>query len=221
MTLALVKIEETLPKQKRSRARRAAMIAHGVELLKNRDLEDVAVAEITGALGYSTGSFYSAFTDKSAFFTAVQKKVNDKIVSWIEAEIEALDPLETPLPDRLTICVDLTLRYFREYRGVMRSALRYEQKMPEAWAPNRASAQLMTDGLIAGLVGENRTRMQVAIQMAFGAMVNAVLHDPGPLHLHEDAFGESLKDALRPYLEGSLDEKNRTAERIAGQNDDA
>ena len=122
MALALVRAEETLPKQRRSRERRARMIEHGVEILKNRDLEDVAVAEITGALGYSTGSFYSAFADKAAFFTAVQREANARVVSWIEAEIEGPDLGGASLNDRLALCVDLTLRYFREYRGVMRSA---------------------------------------------------------------------------------------------------
>lgn len=201
MALDLIRPEETLPKQKRSRARRAAMIAYGVELLKDRDVDDVAVAEITGALGYSTGSFYSAFTDKSAFFIAVQREVNHTISHWIEHEVEAADLIRVTLSDRLAICVDLTVRYFREYRGVLRSALRYEQNTPDAWAPNRVAAQRMTDGLLAGLGGDDRHRLTVAIQMAFGTIVNAMLHDPGPLRLHDKAFSQEVVAALRPFLE--------------------
>jgi len=171
MALDLSRTVETLPKQKRSRARRAAMIAYGVELLKDRDVEDVAIAEITGALGYSTGSFYSAFTDKSAFFIAVQREVNDVVCSWIEDEIETRDLDDVSLAHRLAICVDLTLRYFREYRGVMRSALRYEQKTP----------------------------------VAFGTMVNSMLHDPGPLRLHDEAFGREVIGALTPFLADTND----------------
>lgn len=205
MALDLARQEETLPKQKRSRARRAAMIAYGVELLKDRDVDDVAVAEITGALGYSTGSFYSAFTDKSAFFIAVQREVNHTISDWIEQEVEAQDLSRRTPSDRLAICVDLTLRYFREYRGVLRSALRYEQNSPDAWAPNRVSAQRMTDGLLAGLADDDRHRMTVAIQMAFGTIVNAMLHDPGPLRLHDRAFSHEVVAALRPFLETTKD----------------
>ncbi len=205
MALDLARPVETLPKQKRSRARRAAMIAYGVELLKDRDVDDVAVAEVTGALGYSTGSFYSAFTDKSAFFIAVQQEVNHTISRWIEREVEARDLSGVTLADRLAICVDLTLRYFREYRGVLRSALRYEQNRPDAWAPNRISAQRMTDSLIAGLDDDDRHRMNVAIQMAFGTIVNAMLHDPGPLRLHDEAFSKEVVAALRPFLETAND----------------
>ena len=205
MALDLSRTVETLPKQKRSRARRAAMIAYGVELLKDRDVEDVAIAEITGALGYSTGSFYSAFTDKSAFFIAVQREVNDVVCSWIEDEIETRDLDDVSLAHRLAICVDQTLRYFRDYRGVMRSALRYEQKTPDAWASNRTSAQRMTDGLVAGLYGDQKHRMNVAIQMAFGTMVNSMLHDPGPLRLHDEAFGREVIGALTPFLADTND----------------
>ena len=200
MALAVATIDPGLPKQKRSRARRAAMIEHGIELLKSRDLEDIPVAEITGALGYSTGSFYSAFEDKGAFFTAAQKEVNARLALQIEAEIETSAVTDMTPADRIALCIDFTLRLFRAYRGVIRSALRYEAKMPEAWAPNRASAQRITDGLCKGLRPADDARMRVAIQIAFGTMVNALLHDPGPLHLDDQKFATELKAALRPYL---------------------
>ncbi|MGB0505725.1 MAG: TetR/AcrR family transcriptional regulator [Pikeienuella sp.] len=200
MALALTIDNTPLPKQKRSRARRAAMIDHGLNLLRERDLDDVSVAEITSALGYSTGSFYSAFVDKAAFFVAVQLQANEHIVGWIEYEIETPGVMNMSLNDRLAICVDMVLRYFREFRGVLRSALRYEQKLPAAWEPNRVSAQRIADGLIVGLNHADTVRMNIAIQMAFGTMVNALLHDPGPLRLDDSAFGEGVKTALRPYL---------------------
>jgi AcrR family transcriptional regulator len=200
MALTLVQPAETLPKQKRSRARRAAMMVRGLELLKERDLEAISIIEITGGLGYSSGSFYSAFTDKEAFFVAVQHAANEQMIAWIEDEIETPE-LAAKLPaERLSLCINLVLRYFRTYRGVIRSALRYEQKMPAAWAPNRVSAQRIADGLIAGLAEDDAARVRVAIQMAFGAMVNALLHDPGPLRLDDEAFGPSVIAALTPYL---------------------
>ena len=67
------------PKQARSRARRQALIEHGATLLETADLDELSVAEITGALGYSTGSFYSYFADKEAFFVAVQRWVNEDL----------------------------------------------------------------------------------------------------------------------------------------------
>ncbi len=43
------------------------MLERGVELINERDLDELPIADITGALGYSTGSFYSYFADKTAF----------------------------------------------------------------------------------------------------------------------------------------------------------
>lgn len=205
MALALVK-DETLPKQKRSRARREAMIARGLELLKDRDLEAVSVVEITASLGYSTGSFYSAFADKEAFFVAVQHVANERMIAWIEAEVETATMRQAALPNRLVVCVNGVLRYFRDFRGVIRSALRYEQKMPDAWAPNRDSAQRIADAMIADLDAGDAEKMRVAIQMAFGTMVNALLHDPGPLRLDDDAFGPSVIAALTPFLTSEVTE---------------
>ena len=199
VTLTLVKADPQ-PKQQRSRARRAAMIDHGVQLLKTRDIDDVSVSEITGALGYSTGSFYSAFADKAAFFVAVQRDVNERMIHRIETEIEVPKVARLAMTDRISLCIDFTLSYFREYSGVIRSALRYEAKLPEAWAPNRASAQRITAAMISNLSDADAQRMQVAIQLAFGTMVNAVLHDPGPLRLNDPNFGQQLKRALHPYL---------------------
>jgi AcrR family transcriptional regulator len=191
---------EVLPKQRRSRARRAAMIEQGVHLLNDRDLDDLPVADITGALGYSTGSFYSAFSDKTAFFVAVQRQVNDSLDQRIADELETGDIQTMRLAERLVQCVEFTLEYFRTYRGVIRCALRYEDRIPDAWAPNRASAQRINDAMIRGLEGDRRAAMQTAIQVAFGTMVNSLLHDPGPLRLDDPAFGPSVTGALAPYL---------------------
>lgn len=195
---------DVLPKQRRSRARRIAMIERGISLLNSRDLDDLPVADITGALGYSTGSFYSYFPDKPAFFVAVQRSVNDALDQRIAAELETGQTRQLGLSDRLVLCVDFTLDYFRTYRGVIRCALRYEHRIPDAWAPNRASAQRISDALTADLEGPRRAAMLTAIQLAFGTMVNALLHDPGPLHLDEEAFGQNIVEALKPYLDSMV-----------------
>lgn len=192
---------EVLPKQHRSRARRAAMLERGVELINERDLDELPIADITGALGYSTGSFYSYFADKTAFFIAVQRTVNDALDSRIADELETESVRALGLADRLTLAVDFTLDYFRTYRGVIRCALRYEHRIPAAWAPNRASAQRISDAMTVDLEGVRRAAMLTAIQMSFGTMVNAILHDPGPHHLDDAAFGPHIIGAMTPFLE--------------------
>lgn len=200
MATTLDQTAEVLPKQKRSRARRAEMIEVGRRLLMDRDFEEISVAEITGALGYSTGSFYSAFADKAAFFVAIQRSVSEaSSASFAKAIAPAALAGKAPA-DRLALCVDLTLDYFRQRRGVIGSALRHESRLPEAWAPHRASARRVAAALTDGLSPADAKRLRVAIQMVFGTLVNALLHDPGPLRLEDGSIGEELKAALRPYL---------------------
>ncbi len=195
-------IEEFLPKQKRSRARRAAMIEAGERLLMQRDFDDISVADVTASVGYSTGSFYSGFPDKAAFFVAVQRSVNKKLKAKVDHATREDAVAGLSAADRMALTVDLTLDYFRERRGVIASALRHESRMNDAWAPHRASAQHIADSMIQGLSQQDSGRLSVAIQMAFGTMVNALLHDPGPLRLEDAKFGEEIKTALRPYLMG-------------------
>ena len=201
--MSLTEAAGSLPKQSRSRARRAAMIALGGALLNDRDFESVSVAEITSALGFSTGSFYSAFSDKTAFFVAVQQDVNATLGAAIASELEIPAVRAMTPAERFSLCVDFSLRYLRSFGGVIRSALRYESRIPEAWEPHRRSGQRMTAALVDGLAPHDAERMSIAIQIAFGTMINAMLHDPGPLRLGDQSFADEMKRALTPYLEAT------------------
>lgn len=188
------------PQQKRSRARRAALVKHGATLLNDRDLDQISVSEITEGLGFSTGSFYSYFADKTAFFVAVQEWVNARQDAEIAGRFESAAVRDLALPDRLAACVEFAARYFRAHTGVLRSALRYERRIPAGWAPNRRTTKRIIAGACQGLEPGDRHRLEIAIQLAFGMLVNALLHDPGPLRLHDRALEPEIISALSPYL---------------------
>jgi len=176
------------------------MIVLGIELLNRHDLGEISVADLTQKLGVSTGSFYTYFDDKEAFFVSVQRAVARQLDAQIASEFET-EAFATLSPAvRLERCVKFILGYFRAQTGVLRCALRYEHRIPEAWAPNRVSAQRTADAMVVGLSDSDAKRLRVATQMAFGAMVNALLHDPGPLHLNDPEFGAEIVAALTPYL---------------------
>ena len=188
------------PKQARSRARRAALIECGVEFLNERELDEFSVAEVTHRLGYSTGSFYSYFPDKTAFFIAVQEWVNEDQIKTFMKTIETPEMAQKNLTERLSTCVDFALSYFRKHTGVIRSAVRYERRIPQGWAPNRATTQRLINAASTGLGVADRQRLEVALQLAFGMLVNALLHDPGPLRLGDKEMGPKIIMVLKPYL---------------------
>ncbi len=202
MTLADLEKPRRQPQQTRSRARRAALVEHGALLLNSKDLDEVSVSEITDVLGYSTGSFYSYFDDKAAFFVSVQEWVNQQNEDEIVAKLESDQILAMGLNDRLEACVDFALGFFREHTGVVRSALRYERRIPQAWAPHRATTKRIIEGACRGLSPDQRHRLEIAIQLAFGMLVNALLHNPGPLRLNDPNMGPEIMKALEPYLSG-------------------
>jgi AcrR family transcriptional regulator len=188
------------PKQARSIARQDALIEYGAQLFNRRDLDEVSVAEITQGLGYSTGSFYSYFQDKAEMFVAVQ--------TWVAAAQD--DRLDRVIPadaarfmtpeERLSTAIDFALTYFREHTGLIRAALRYERRIPQSWAPNRRSTEKLITRITEGLDEADTVKLQTAIQLGFGLMVNTVLHDPGPLRLHDPDLSAHIVAALTPYL---------------------
>ncbi len=191
------------PKQARSRARRDKLIEFGVTLLNQKDLDELSIAEITRGLGYSIGSFYSYFEDKRAFFIAVQTWVSCEQGTVVRDRLETPAMIQNSLCERLDLCVDVTLNYFRKRTGVVRSALRYERRIPEGWAPNRAMTQRIVAAANVGLNNEDREKLETALQLAFGMLVNALLHDPGPLKLEDADLGEKIAAALGPYLKNT------------------
>ena len=188
------------PKQKRSRARCAALVEYGASLLNERDLDEVSVSEITDGLGFSTGSFYSYFKDKTAFFVAVQEWVNQQQSAEIARVFETEDVAGKSLIERLTSCIKFATNYFRTHTGIIRSALRYQRRIPAAWAPNRATTKRIIVAVCSGLSPEDKKRLEIAIQLAFGMLVNALLHDPGPLRLDDTDLESEIIRALSPYL---------------------
>ncbi len=190
-----------MPKQARSKARRQALLEYGAELLNRRDLDEISIAEITAALGFATGSFYSYFRDKEDFFVAVQHWVNDDLNGAFQNAFSNSHIAMKPLPHRLQICLDFTIEYFRKRTGVIRSALRYERRIPGGWAPNRTRTRQIIDAAAQGLGAKEREKLETVLQLAFGLLVNALLHDPGPLKLSDENLKMRILAALTPYLE--------------------
>lgn len=189
-----------LPKQARSRAKRTALIAKGVDLLEARDFDEFSVAEITQALGFSTGSFYSYFADKTAFFVEIQKSVGEAQDAILTRDFDPARITPLPLTERLDACTDFTIRYFRKHTGVVRAALRYERRIPEGWAPNRATTSKLIRAASVNLSPRDSQHLEMSIQLAFGLLVNALLHDPGPLRLNDKDLKVNIRTALEPFL---------------------
>ncbi|MEX0339547.1 MAG: TetR/AcrR family transcriptional regulator [Arenibacterium sp.] len=188
------------PKQARSKARRQALLDAGVKLFNKHGVDDVSIRDITQTLGYSTGSFYSYFADKTEYFVAVQRSVAAEQSRRAKEILAAENVADLSLPERLELCVTFAVTYFRKHTGLVHAALSYERRIPEGWQPNRQTTELITTSASAGLAEDQSAKLKVAIQLAFGLLVNSLLHNPGPLRLVDDDLTDHIVQALTPYL---------------------
>ncbi len=188
------------PKQARSIARKQVLLDYGVGLFNARSLDEVSIQDITRAVGFSTGSFYSYFTDKKEYFVAVQNKIaadQDAAAAKVFAPERLAD---LGLAERLELCVEFAIAYFRKHTGLVQAALSYERRIPAGWQPNRKTTATIIAKATAELPAKETAKLEIAVQLAFGLLVNALLHDPGPLHLKDRNLAAKVTAALTPYL---------------------
>jgi AcrR family transcriptional regulator len=207
--LALADVRGVLPaRQHRSQARQAQMITTGMRLLESRDFQSLSIAELAAATGFSVGSFYARFQDKDAFFSAIQATAIEQVLARAHGLLGADRWQRAPAYDVLAAFVAFFAGMVRRHHGFIRATLKHESTRPGAWTPFRACGAAMVAQLMPVLAPkltriapeEREARVGFAIQMLYGTLINAVLHDPGPLGLHEDALADELLAVLAGYL---------------------
>lgn len=196
------------PRQDRSRASQAALINAGIRMLERGDYKSLSIAELTASNGLSIGAFYARFSGKEAFFSAVQRQVFEDVRIRAEVLLAPRKWADRPPLAILEAFTEFFMGLVREHRGFILSALQHEVSQPSAWTPLRSSGAAMS-AMLADILapklthlapGERRPRIGFAVQMLYGTLINAVLHDPGPLALADRKMTDELVRALAAYL---------------------
>lgn len=198
--------------QNRSRAKQAALITAGIRMLESRDYHSLSIAELTAANGVSVGTFYARFSCKDAFFDAVQTQV----FADVEAEARTLFAPEAwagrDAADVIAAFVAFLAGLVRRHRGVIHAALQREAVQPGAWTPIRQSGaaiaapfqEVLAPKLPHLAPAVRSARIGFALQMLYGTLINTLLHEPGPLGLHDARLTRELQGALCAYLGAPL-----------------
>jgi len=195
--------------QQRARATRDAMLSVGRALLRERDFDAISIADLATANGLSVGSFYGRFRDKASFFALLQQQVTEE---WLERGREVLAPARRGERDPRGIVAEVCTTFvdvMRRDAGFVRASLMHASTHPGSWTPIRqtggvfiAEVAAVLGPLLVHLAPEQREpRVGFAMQMMFGIGVNAVLNDPGPIHLADNRLERELARALAGYLE--------------------
>jgi len=187
-------------KQARSLHKQQALLAAGRTLLKTHDLPALSVAQVAAAAGVAVGSFYARFDDKNAWFAALAR----------EATLSALDELQRLLASsamrraaparKVALLMAWLVQVHREHQGIFRASVSDPARTALYWEPfGRICAQV--DAWVHELLAPDlaelppavlRRRVSVASQMVFATLAQAVLHDAGPLRLHDPALEREL-----------------------------
>jgi AcrR family transcriptional regulator len=194
--------------QDRSRAKQDALITSGIRMLSERDYNSLSIAELTAANGVSVGAFYARFSGKDAFFNALQQQVFADVAArardryapdaWAVADARAV------LDDFIAFFLGLV----RRHRGVIFAAMQHEAAHPAAWTPVRKSGAAIAApfaSVIAPKLGhipaaQRAGRIGFAVQVLYGTLINAVLHDPGPIKLADARLQREMQQVLASYL---------------------
>ncbi|MBT2188278.1 TetR/AcrR family transcriptional regulator [Sphingobium nicotianae] len=118
------------PVQQRSETSRRRMVEGALQLLDERDIDQISVRDIVRAAGTSNGSFYHRFGTKEHFFNYL---IDDMIarrerVAMIELSDAAI-PFDR-LPDMLSRSA---IANFRQHAGLLRSAVRRHIAGDDCW----------------------------------------------------------------------------------------
>lgn len=195
-------------RQQRSRERQLALFNAGRTLLERHDFDALSIVDIAAHNGFSVGSFYRRFRDKEAYFAALQQVVTDEIVQRARDFLDQPRWARVSTPRLAEAIIAMVVQGFRLNRGVIKASLKHASTQPGAWTPIKRSGAAVVDRIVAVLsprlagvpAARRELRIRFAMQLVYGTLVNAVLHDPGPIRLEDKRMVNHLAQAFAAYL---------------------
>jgi AcrR family transcriptional regulator len=195
-------------KQARSVQKHQALLSAGRRLLERHDLASLSVAQLTRDAGMAVGSFYSRFDDKNAWFGELLRVTGDAVLEQTEALLNSPRWARAGNERKVALIVQHIVALHREHRGIFRAALADAARAALFWAPLKAYGRQLADAVHRSLgpqmaqvpVRQRRERVGIALQIVYGTLVNAVLHDPGPVALDDPRMAGELTRVMLHML---------------------
>jgi AcrR family transcriptional regulator len=185
--------------QDRSRQTRDSFIHSGIILLNQVGFNDLKVGSLTSHSGRSVGSFYKRFSDKDAFFRALQS----------EAIARNTKVTEKRLGKELHELVDTLVDIFSsETRGVLRESLLRILEPQDAWAPMRKSGQDIQQRIVDRFqtfnMGNNELnterKVRFCYQVVVGVLQNDLVNDFHAISTKDQSIGKALKAVVFDHM---------------------
>ena len=191
-------------KQSRSQLKHEALLQAGRRLLETQDLGTLSVAQLTRDAGMAVGSFYSRFEDKDAWFAELVRVTGDAVLRDTQALLAGPRGLGASDAHKVTLIVRHVVDIHRQHRGIFRAAHYDSARSTRHWPQLQAYGLRIGDEVCRALsahmrrvpLAQRRLRVGIALQLMFGTLVNAVLHDPGPIGLNDPRLERELARAF-------------------------
>jgi AcrR family transcriptional regulator len=187
-------------KQSRSQAKHQALLEAGRRLLDAHDLSTLSVAQLTRDAGMSVGSFYSRFADKEAWFAELLRVTGEQALLDTQALLDGSRFAQASNERKAALIVRHVVGIHRTHRGIFRAAHSDSARSQLYWPQLHGYGQRLADAVHRALAphmrrvpaAQRRLRVGIALQLVFGTLVNAVLHNPGPIGLHDRRMHSEL-----------------------------
>ena len=187
-------------KQARSQRKHDALLQAGRRLLDTHDLASLSVAQLTRDAGMAVGSFYSRFADKDAWFAELLRCTGDAVLLDSQALLRSVRWKRARDARKVALIVQHIVDIHRQHRGIFRAALSDATLAARHGAPLHAYGRQLALAVHQALAerlqkvppAQRRLRVGIALQIVYGVLVNAVLHDPGPVALDDQRMEREL-----------------------------
>ena len=187
-------------KQSRSQLKHQALLEAGRRLLDEQDLGTLSVARLTRDAGMSVGSFYSRFEDKDAWFAELLRVTGEQALQDTQALLGSARWTRATNARKVALIVRHVVAIHRTHRGIFRAAHSDAARSRLYWPQLQGYGRRIADAVYLALAAQmqqvppaqRRLRVGIALQLVFGTLVNAVLHDPGPIGLNDKRMEKEL-----------------------------
>jgi AcrR family transcriptional regulator len=188
-------------------ARRAQLLALGLEHFGSRAYDDVSIDVIATSAGISKGLLYHYFPTKRAFYKATVREAASMLLLRTETASET--PLDLPPLERLSRGLDAYLDYVRAhgraYAALMRSGVGVDPEIARIVDETRARfVSRLTDGFTEDVLPSPLVRIALRgwvglAETASVAWAEALTSDPASARAREMEM-ETVRDMLAGAL---------------------
>jgi AcrR family transcriptional regulator len=197
------------PHEKRTRldpvARRAQLIALGVEMLATRTLDALSVEDIAQKAGISRGLLFHYFSSKQEFHIEVARAAAAELLSRTEPNIE-LPPLEA-LRSSLTEFIGYVQENPDNYKSLVRGAASGDAEMRAIFDDTRATMAGRIVAVLADLGLPLGARAEIAVHGWVAFAEECVIRSIDGGVKDSDALLDMLTKALPAVVIAASDEE--------------